>query len=87
MAIKGRILSVIDVDMATGGEYETDVYMFKKKFLTAGLPEKTVEELILKKVEPYKEKFMQLGLTEKEAEDRIKELIEIESEPLPEEEE
>lgn len=84
MAIQGRILGLVDIDMATGGEFETDVYMFKRKFETAGLPEETVHELILKQVARQKEQFMALGLTEEEADARIEELIVIESEPLPE---
>lgn len=82
MAVKNRILKLKDIDMKTGAEYETDVYMFKKKFMMAGLPEELVIDLIRKQVEPQKIKLMELGLTEKEATKRIEKLIETESEPL-----
>lgn len=83
MALKGRILSLTDVDMATEGTYETDVYMFKRKFEVAGLDEDTIHNMILKQVEGQKQQFIDIGLTEEEADERIEELIEIESEPLP----
>lgn len=84
-ALKGRILALVDVDMATNGEYVTDVYMFKRKFEVAGLDETTIHNMILKQVEGQKQQFIDLGLTEKEATARIEELIVIESEPLSEE--
>jgi hypothetical protein len=85
MALQGRILELVDIDMATGGTYETDVYMFKRKFEIAGLDDATIHNMILKQVEGQKQQFISLGLTEEEADDRIEELIEIESEPLQEE--
>ena len=85
-ALKGRVLALVDIDMATGGEFVTDVYMFKRKFEIAGLDEDSIHALILKQVEYKKEQFLEAGLTETEADARIEELIVEESEPLPEEE-
>jgi hypothetical protein len=83
-ALQGRILELVDVDMATGGEYVTDCYMFTKKFTVAGLDAETIHTMILKQVAGQEQAFINAGLTQEEAMARIEELITIESQPLPE---
>lgn len=76
-----RKLKIVDVDMATGGEFVTDAYTFKRKCEVMGIPQKQITEMIIKQVEPQKKQLIDLGLTEEEAEKKINELITEETQP------
>lgn len=63
-----RKLKLVDVDMATGGEFVTDLYTFKRKCEVMGLSEEQITEMIIEQVEPQKKQLIELGLTDEEAE-------------------